>query len=284
MQVTPVAENFGATIANVDLSSLTDKEFDEIYDLWLKHKALIFRGQDLTDDQLESFSARFGPLDIIPYFHKSGMTEKEFKEKGMGSIYILPISNIENNGVKRGVLGDGEVHWHADMNYMKNPCAGMVLFGVTIPETAGDTLFTDQEGAYEALPEELKARIETLSIKHDASHTSDGNNRPGFEEYDSDDPRDLPGEVHPIVYVHPETGRKSLFLGRRAWAYVVGLELDESEALLDELWEQTIKPEHMITHKWQKGDVIAWDNRTLLHAREPFTGQRLLKRCQINAR
>ncbi len=165
---------------------------------------------------------------------------------------------------------------------MKDPCVGMVLFGDTIPQTGGDTQFADQERAYVALPAALKTRIESLFIKHDAAHTSDGQFRPGFQQYTSEDPRDLPGEVHPIVYIHPETGRKSLFLGRRAWAYVLGLDLENSEALLDELWNYAVQAEQVISHQWQAGGVIIWDNRNLLHHREHFTGERLVKRCQIN--
>lgn len=286
MNVTAIKENFGASVDGVNLASITDAEFDEVYNLWLKHKVVIFHGQDLSDDQLESFSARFGPLDTIPYFNKLDMTEAEFREKGMGSIYILPISNIEKDGQARGVLGDGEVHWHADTNYMEKPCVGMVLFGDVIPTTGGDTQFADQEGVYESLPQELRDRIETLSIKHDASHTSDGAIRPGFEHVTTDDPREVPGAIHQIVCTHPETGRKSVFLGRRAWASVVGLDLEESEALLDELWKYATASEHVLSHKWQRGDVVAWDNRCLLHHRESFAGegQRLVKRCQINAR
>ena len=283
MEVTPINDAFGASIANIDLSSITDGEFEEIYAHWLNYRVLVVRGQNLTDDALEAFSARFGPLDTIPYFSKLGLSEEEFREKGLGSIYILPISNVEKDGKKLGVLGDGEVHWHADTNYMKTPCVGMVLFGKTIPGTGGDTQFADQAGAYESLPDALKTQIATLSIKHDASHTSDGNVRPGFEEFASKDLSELPGELHPIVFTHPETGRKSLFLGRRAFAYVDGLSREESEALLDELWAYAVDPRHVISHQWQAGDVIIWDNRCLLHHREPYTGERFLKRCQINA-
>ena len=115
------------------------------------------------------------------------------------------------------------------------------------------------------------------------SHTSNGKNRPGFENSLTGDNRDLPGELHPIVNDHPEIDCKSLFLGRRAYSYVNGLSLEDSEALLDELWDYATCPEHVLLHQWQPGGVIIWDNRCLLHHREPYTGERFLKRCQINA-
>lgn len=283
MQAIPLSGNFGARIEEIDLTSIAETDFEKVYRLWLEHKVLVFRSQTMTDDQLEAFSARFGDLDTIPYFSKLNVSEKEFKSQGYSSIYILPISNISEDGRSIGALGDGEVHWHSDTNYMRNPCAGMVLLGETIPPAGGDTHFADQERAYHALPDTLKEQISSLCIKHDASHTSDGNVRPGFEEFASASLADLPGEKHPIVYEHPETGRTSLFLGRRAYAYIDGLSLRESEALLDQLWDHAIRPEHVITHQWQRGDVVVWDNRNLMHHRGPFEGSRYLKRCQINS-
>ncbi|MEM8769460.1 MAG: TauD/TfdA family dioxygenase, partial [Pseudomonadota bacterium] len=133
-------------------------------------------------------------------------------------------------------------------------------------------------------PEELKARIEPLSIKHDAAHTSIGKLRPGFAAFD--DPREAPGAVHAIVQTHEETGRKALYLGRREWAYVPGLSLENSEALLDELWGYAALPENVWQQKWQPYDLIIWDNRRVLHRRDDFDAEarRLMKRCQVLAR
>jgi taurine dioxygenase len=167
------------------------------------------------------------------------------------------------------------------MTSHKEPGIGMVLYSEIIPSKGGDTQFADQYGAYNSLPVNLKQRIENLSIKHDRTHTSDGKLRQGFEEVASGDPRDTPGQLHPIVYTHPETGKKALYLGRRAWAYIDGLSLQDSEALLDELWSYAIDDQHVITHQWRVGDVIAWDNRSILHRRDGFNEPRLLKRCQL---
>lgn len=281
MQVQPITPSFGADISDCNLSAVDDQVFKEIYQLWLKYGVLRFRGQHLSDDQLEVFSAKLGKLDTVPYFDKLGLTAEEFKNKYGGSAYILKLSNIQKDGKPIGGLGDGEASWHADMTSQEIEGVGMVLYGEIIPSEGGDTQFADQYAAYDCLPDELKQRIENLSIKHDASHTSDGEVRKGFEDGEKSDPRKTPGKLHPIIYTHPETGKKALFLGRRAYAYVDGLSLEDSEALLDELWSYAVKDEHVITHQWQVGDVIAWDNRSTLHRRDGFKEPRLLKRCQL---
>lgn len=275
MNVHPVTPGFGAEIEGVDLANLDDAGLREIRALWLQYGVLRFREQNLSDDQLQAFSANFGPLDKMPYFEKLGQRGKEFNP------YILPISNIEKDGKPIGGLGTGEASWHADMTYMEQPGIGMVLYGVIIPSVGGDTQFSDQRAAYDALPIDLKSRIENLSIKHDATHTSDGKVRHGFDTEATASVIDTPGAIHPIVYAHPETGRRAFFLGRRERAYIPGLSIEESDSLLDELWSHATKSEHVITHQWKLGDVIAWDNRCTLHRRDGFNEPRLLKRCQV---
>lgn len=281
MQVRAITPSFGAEISDCNLAAVDEASFKDIYQLWLQYGVLRFRDQALSDDQLQAFSAMFGQLDTIPYFDKMGITEEEFKRQGGGSIYILQLSNIKKDGKPIGGLGDGEAVWHADMTSQEKQGIGMVLYGEIIPSKGGDTQFANQYAAYDSLPVKLKSRIENLSIKHDATHTSDGKLRQGFEDFASDDPRETPGKSHPIVYTHPETEQKALYLGRRAWAYVDGLSLQDSEALLDELWTYAVSDEHVITHQWRVGDVIVWDNRSTLHRRDGFKEPRLLKRCQL---
>ena len=130
----------------------------------------------------------------------------------------------------------------------------------------------------------IRVTVADLTIKHDAAHTSIGKLRPGFDSFD--DPRDAPGAIHPILQIHEETGRKALYLGRREWAYIPGLSLEESESLLDELWSYAALPAIVWQQKWQPYDLIIWDNRRVLHRRDDFDPQsrRLMKRCQVLAR
>ncbi|NWG45488.1 MAG: TauD/TfdA family dioxygenase [Alphaproteobacteria bacterium] len=280
MQITPLTPHTGADILGVDIASLSDAEFQAIYRAWLDRGVIRFRDQKLTVPQLEAFSARFGPLEEFPGYSQ---IPDEFRKR-FESRYVTVISNIKEDGRPIGGLGNAEAAWHSDMTYNAIPPTASVLYSVEIPPEGGDTFFVNQHAAWEALPDELKARIEGLSIKHDASHTSVGDLRLGYSEPAS--PVEAPGAVHPAVITHPETGRKTLFLGRRDWAYVMGLPLAESERLLDELWSYAA-PEALVWRQvWQVGDVVVWDNRSVLHRRDEFDDRhrRLLRRCQVLAR
>ena len=127
----------------------------------------------------------------------------------------------------------------------------------------------------------LKARIDGLKIKHDGTYNSGGYVRLGVTP--SDDPRTSPGAFHPLVCTHPDTGRRMLYLGRRRNAYIGGLELAESEALLDELWSYVARPEFACEHVWRVGDLVLWDNRCTMHRRDAFDpgSRRIMHRTQV---
>jgi len=240
-----------------------------------------FRGQSLSDPQLLAFSRHFGELDP-PGPNPLGRP-------------FLPdhpqmnvISNIKADGVPIGGLGDGEAIWHADMTYIEKPPMAAILHALEIPprggDTAsGDTYWANMALAYETLPADLKRRIAGREAVHDATYNSAGAMRKGYQ--DVSDPRAAPGARHPLVRRHPETGRECLFLGRRRNSYIVGLELAESEALLDELWRHATQPQFTFRQQWRVGDVLVWDNRCTLHRRDAFDprARRLLHRTQIKA-
>ncbi len=273
------SESFGADITGVDLANLTDDTFEAIYRAWLSFGVLRFKGQTLNKDSLQTFSQRFGPLEQIPI----GRMSEEQKAR-LDNLFVTPISNIKVDGKPIGGLGDAEATWHSDMTYVEVPPPASVLLGVEIPQNGGDTFFADQRAALASLPDDLRQRVEGLSIKHNAAHDSVGNLRPGFEVFD--DPRDAPGAVHPIIRTHNETGDACLYLGRREWAYIPGLSLEESEALLDELWSYAVPADYVVEQNWTPGDVIIWDNRRCLHKRTSIdpSQRRLLLRCQVLAR
>ncbi len=277
--IQPMTPTFVAEISGVDVRSITDAEFEQLYAAWLEFGVLRLRDQPLNEDELQAFSARFGPLEEIPMGRLSESARAKIKNR-----YVTQLSNIIVDGKPIGGLGNAEANWHSDMTYVDTPPPASVLLGVEIPAEGGDTYFADQYAAYEALPDSLKHQIEHLTIKHDAAHTSVGKLRPGFEAFD--DPRDAPGAVHPLVTRHEETGRLALYLGRREWAYMPGLSLAESEALLNELWRYATPPGSVWQQQWQPADLIIWDNRRVLHRRDDFDPQarRLMKRCQVLAR
>jgi taurine dioxygenase len=185
------------------------------------------------------------------------------------------------DGKPVGGLGSYEAVWHSDMTYNATPPKGSALYAVEIPPSGGDTQFANMYLAYETLPAELKARADKLQCVHDASRNSAGELRNGFA--DITDPRHTLGAVHPVVRTHPVTGRRCLFLGRRRNAYLPGLPLEESEALLDALWAHATRPELVWTQQWQLGDLILWDNRCTMHRRDSFdpSTRRLMYRTQI---
>ena len=278
MKITPLSPVFGAEIEDVDLATIGDADFERVYAAWIDRGVLRVRGQRLDDKQLESFSARFGPLERLP------MKLTPEQEKRFASLYVTPLSNITVDGRPIGGLGNAEANWHSDMTYLPTPPPASVLLSVEIPEEGGDTHFSCQHAALESLPEALRARLVGVRIRHDASHTSIGELRPGFEEVT--DPRDAPGATHPAIRRHEENGRDALYLGRREFASIEGMPLEEGEALLDEVWQYAARPENTWTHQWRVGDVILWDNRRVLHRRDGFPNhmRRMLRRCQVLAR
>jgi len=261
-------------VRGVDVKALDDAGFAFIKHAWLDHSVLLVREQTLGDVDLITFSRRFGELDWAPVQETGRRFVKDLPE-----IYI--VSNVTVNGEPIGSLGAGDAVWHTDMSYMAVPPKASILYAIEVPSTGGNTFFCDMYTIYDALPPILKHRIEGLHIKHDATYNSGGYLREGVSA--TDDPRTSPGAVHPLVCTHPETGRRLLYLGRRRNAYLVGLELAESEALLNELWAFASRSEFAWEHAWRAGDLVVWDNRCTMHRRNAFdpSTRRIMHRTQI---
>jgi taurine dioxygenase len=272
--VVPTGGGLGAEIRGVDLRRLRADGFAEIHRAWLDNSVLLFRDQELTDAELIAFSRRFGELDLAPIQE----TGRRFVE-GIPELYI--VSNVLKDGEPIGSLGYGEAVWHTDMSYMPDPPMASMLYALEIPPTGGNTEFINMYSVYETLPAELKRRIADLRVKHDGTYNSGGYVRQGVTP--SDDPRTSPGALHPLVCTHPETRRRLLYLGRRRNAYIEGLDLAESEALLDALWSYTDRAEFAWHTVWRVGDLVLWDNRCTMHRRDAFdsAARRVMHRTQI---
>jgi len=277
IEVVPTGRALGAEIRSADLASLDEARFAALERAWYRHQVILVRGQTLTDQDLIAFSRRLGDLDWAPVQE----TGRRFVE-GLPEIYI--VSNVTANGEPIGSLGAGEAVWHTDMSYLEVPPVASILYALEVPPAGGNTSFCSMYAIYDALPEATKRRIAKLKIKHDGTYNSGGYLRQGAIA--SDDPRTSPGAVHPLVCTHPDTGRRMLYLGRRRNAYLVGLELAESEALLDELWGLVQQSEYTWEHVWRVGDLVLWDNRCTMHRRDPFddTSRRIMHRTQIKGR
>jgi taurine dioxygenase len=263
----------GAEIVGVDLASVDAWKVEAIKRAWYQHDVLLFRNQVLSDDDLLSFSRHFGALDAPP---NQGAGRKS--PPGYPNIYV--VSNVvDETGEPIGALGHGEAAWHTDMSYLPQPPDASMLYSLEIPARGGDTWFCSMKAALAKMPRSLVERIRHLDIKHDGTYDSGGNVRKGIAA--SNDPRTSVGTLHPPIIRHPVSGDRALYLGRRLNAYVMGLELEESERLLDEIWsyvETTV-----YKHKWALGDLVLWDNRTTMHRRDAFDpkSRRVMHRTQI---
>jgi taurine dioxygenase len=267
----------GAEIDGVDVSKpLPQADIDTIEAAWRERLVVVFHLQNLSDPQLIAFSKNFGELDPPgpnPYGEPFNKAHPE----------LNVISNVIENGKPIGNLGDGEAVWHADMTYVDLPPKAAILHALEVPppEAGGNTYIANMFEAYETLPADMKKAVEGKTAVHDASRNSAGMLRKGYKEIT--DVRRTPGAHHPLVRTDPKSGRKALFLGRRPNAYVLGLEVVESEALLDALWSHATQPRFVMCHEWKVGDLLMWNNLSVLHRRDPFDPKkrRVMHRSQI---
>ncbi len=263
----------GAEIRGVDLARADAATVASIKQAWYRNDVLVFRGQELSDDDLLRFSRHFGTLDSPP---NQGAGRKS--PPGYPEVYV--VSNVlDTSGEPIGALGDGEALWHTDMSYAPHPPDASMLYSLEIPAAGGDTCFSSMKAAYAKLPTALRERVRGLDVKHDGTYDSGGYLRKGMAA--SDDPSTSVGTPHPLVIEHPVSGDWALYLGRRRNAYIMGLALEESERLLDEVWSyvETV----VYRHRWALGDLVLWDNRTTMHRRDAFDpkARRVMHRTQI---
>ena len=278
MKISPLGAVIAADILDVDLAKpLDDQTIALIGGAWNDQLVLRFRNQRLNDDDLLRFSRYFGELDP-PGPNPYGVTFlPEYPE-------INVISNVRDDaGVPIGNLGDGEAVWHADMTYIDNPPEAGILYALEVPVGQGDTYFANMVVAYDDMPADLRAAIDGKILIHDAAHNSAGMLRKGYEEVR--DVKLTPGARHSLAYEDP-TGRVALFLGRRPHAYILGMEEDDSEALLDSLWAHASQPKYSWKNEWQAGDLVMWQNRMVLHRRDGFDPnmRRVMHRTQLKGR
>ncbi|NKB72355.1 MAG: TauD/TfdA family dioxygenase [Candidatus Latescibacteria bacterium] len=258
IQVIPGGGALGATVENIDLSqALSQAVVDQVHQALLDHCVLVFPGQNLSDQDQVRFTGYFGR----PVEHVRRQPDRPVKE-------IFLISNIEQQGQAIGALGHGEISFHSDLSYMRQPGTLSLLYAIELPQSGGATHWCNGYAAYEALDDAMKARLKGLRAVH--RHYVEEQNPP--EEVD-----------HPIVRTHPETGRRALYVGPHLTKYVVDMEPEQSQALLQQLFAHMIQPRFVWAHHWRVGDLVMWDNRPTMHRRDPFPPQerRLLKRTQI---
>ncbi len=282
-QVVPTPAALGAEIRGIDLKQLDDATFQSLHKAWLDHVLLVFRGQSLAAEDLVKLVKRFGTPVTSSNLHSRDLSERAGTRLLNLPPEVTVVSNVKQEGKPVGILGDGEIVWHSDFSFKERPTAARMLLAMEVPpqELGGFTYFLNCYAAYDALPDDLKQRVSGLTIKQADIVDTAMKVRPGMSL--NMDYRSVPGPSHPVISTHPQTGHNMLFLGRRHGSYVNGCSLEESESLLNRLWEHATRPRFCYEHKWSVGDVVVWDNRATLHRRDPFDSKsrRVLYAAQV---
>ena len=250
--------DFGLEANGVDLAApLTAAAFRQIEDTFFAGQVLVLHGQRLTAEQFHAFAQRFGPPEphVIDQFHHPAIAD------------ILILSNVVKDGQPTG-LADAGTYFHTDYSYLDVPARCTMLYSLVVPKMGGDTLFANQYAAYDDLPASMKARIENLVGLHHYGNRDDLNeaSRTVASVLTEDQKGKMNWVRHPIVRPHPVTGRKALFAVSGSSFGIEGMPDDEAVALLDELKAHATQPKYVYRLKYQVGDVVIWDNASLLHS------------------
>ena len=267
ISVTPLSPALGAEISGVDLGEdLDQRTIDEIRHALDEHIVVVFRDQDLSEDQQLRFTSRFGEVG----------TRKRSTGLHSDGRFML-VSNITVDGEPLGSYGDGEMWFHSDGAYDDIPYKYSFLYGIELPSRGGNTRFVNLYRAYDALPRALKEKLAGRKVLQLG----------GFRRREKGDPTvgldEKPHAWHPLFTTHPATGKKSLYISRMHTVVIDGLDPADSEATIDELLGYSENPEFIYEHVWRPGDLVIWDNRCTNHARTRFPDEerRLLRRCTV---
>ncbi len=246
LRVEPVSGSIGAIVHGIELGAMTDDLWEEVHAAWLEHLVLFFPAQDLGPAAHVALGRRLGALDVHPYLPKLD---------GHDEVVVLDS--------RTGVRAD---FWHTDVAFSETPPTASILQIVESPPHGGDTMWTNQYLAYECLSAPMRTLLDGLTAVHDASSHGDP----------------ATAATHPAVRVHPETGRRSLFVNGTSTSHFVELGRHESDALLRMLCEVSVRPEHTCRYRWGPGDVAMWDNRCTQHyAIDDFDGTRVGRRVTV---
>lgn len=260
-------------VSGVDVSKpLSAETFEAIRDYWYEYGVVCIKRQQLGEmDQV-----RFGE-----YFGELATTQGEYAiSKSHPS--IMYVTNEKEDGKFVGALPDGEMYFHSDMCYVERPSMATILYGMEIPSTGGNTMFANMYKAYETLPEETKQRLVGLKA---VNSYEPGTNAPMATMRTRSRPSsDARAFAQPVVCTHPVTGKKALYVNRLMTEYIVGMQREESNALLESLFDHQEQPQFIYEHRWTRGDLVIWDNRCMLHARGDFNANELRKLRRVTVK
>jgi alpha-ketoglutarate-dependent sulfate ester dioxygenase len=269
LQLEPLGPNFGSLVHGLDLAAASDEQVVAVRAALADRKVLFFRGQSLDDTTQVELGRRIGELTA-----------------GHPVIGAVDAAHPEVYSIDSSDNGFADV-WHTDVTFVKRPPLGSILRAVTLPPTGGDTNWADSQLAYESLAPAVQRLADELVAVHD------GNREFGYylaqrrggrgNEWDGEIVTRLDPVEHPVVRVHPETGRKGLFVNPGFVSHIVGVSEAESRGILDLLYAHLTKPEHIVRHRWQTGDIAMWDNRSTIHYanRDYGDARRVMRRITL---
>jgi alpha-ketoglutarate-dependent taurine dioxygenase len=264
--IRPLGPVMGAEVSGVDLSQpLSRQAFATLENLFIEHKVLCFRDQTLSIDQQVAFTELWGPpLEHTMAGHVQG---------GPGELVQIA-SNAGPDGKPTGKHPDATaMRWHTDRSWRPDPALATLLYGVEVPSAGGDTLFCNTTKAYDALPDEVKRRIDPMKVIHSVEYSRRAAGGPPATAYEL---RIGPPTPHPLARKHPVTGRRSLYLGSHAWK-IDGMAEDEGRALIEELMTFATQERFVYRHAWRRHDFVMWDNRCTFHAATPYDTAREIR-------
>ena len=272
IDVTPLSPALGAAVRGIDLrETYDDATAQAIRDAFTRYSVLCFPDQKISPQDQVRFANIFGPPDVR-FRPRSGEASEAVRERG-----VMLVSNIRKDGVPIGSLPDGEMQFHSDGSHRQRPYRATTLFAIKVPSRGGETLFANLYKAYETLPEPMKRRLDGLKVCNIYNYDSVSR-----DATDENDPKNSVA-IHPLVRVHPDSKRKSLYLSRLMSRYIAAMDRKESDALLAELFDHIERPEFVYMHRWTPGDLVIWDNRCTNHARNDFPAEpRLLRRYTVS--
>jgi len=267
MELKPLHKDIGAEVTGIDIGKGVDAATAAaVRGALLENLVLVFPDQDISETAQEEFCRHFGELEVV----RSAVAQDSDHPS------ILLITNVRDTG-KVTALEDGEMMFHYDQCYYEHPCLGSTLFALEVPKDGGHTLFTSCYAAYDRLSDAWKKRLEGLKALNYYDYNRDPTIRP--EKLNPDAPQ----YVHPVVRTHPETGRKALFVNRLMTIRIEGMDPDESDEILDYLFDVVEDPDYVYEHRWSVGEMLMWDNRCSIHARTFFPPEqrRMMRRITI---
>lgn len=274
LQLRPLHPLFGAEIEGLDLrKALDDETFAAVLDAFNAYSVLLFRDQDISDEQHVDFSRRFGELEQTTF------------SIAASNPYIYRLANVDDEGnvleidaVKRAFL-EVNGRWHTDSSFRAIPALGSILSGKEVPSGQGDTCFASMRIAYEAMSEGRRRSLEGLRAVHDYAYSLSQVGAGGVTQEERDS---VPPVEHPVVRAHPPTGKKSLYVSGHI-ERIVGMPVEEGRIYVRELIDWCTRPEYVYTHRWQQHDLLMWDNRCVLHRASlvPEKQKRVMHRTTI---